>query len=97
MFMLYVLELFLNVRFIYIDTENNILSDDEYKKNIKMPPTIVSNIVVVRLGQMPSLVKVYEPDTPREIIEQEITALSPKEPEEPEEEEEEKPRGLKRS
>jgi hypothetical protein len=82
MFILYTLELFLNVRFIYIDTENTILSDAEYKKNIKMPPTIASNIVVVRLGQMPSLVKVYEPDTPREIIEEEIAALSPSEPEE---------------
>lgn len=94
MFILYVLELFLNVRFIYIDTENTILSDAEYKKNIKMPPTISSNIVVVRLGQMPSLVKVYEPDTPREIIEEEIAALSPSEPEEEkveEEEEEEEP------
>ena len=91
MFILYTLELFLNVRFIYIDTENTILSDAEYKKNIKMPPTISSNIVVVKLGQMPSLVKVYEPDTPREIIEEEIAALSPSEPEEKVEEEEEEP------
>ena len=75
MFVLYVLEIFLNVRFIYIDEDNTILSDEEYKKNIKMPPTISSNIVVVRLGQTPTLVKVYEPDTPREIIEQEITSL----------------------
>jgi hypothetical protein len=87
MFVLYVLEMFLNVRFIYIDEENTILSDDEYKKNIKMPPTIVSNMVVVRLGQTPTLVKVYEPDTPREIIEQEITALSPYEAVEEEEKE----------
>jgi len=75
MFVLYVLELFLNVRFIYIDTDNKIISDDEYTKNIKMPPTISSNIVVVRLGKMASFVKVYEPDTPREIIEEEITEL----------------------
>jgi hypothetical protein len=75
MFVLYVLEFFLNVRFIYIDTDNKIISDDEYKKKIKMPSTISSNIVVVRLGKMAALVKVYEPDTPREIIEEEITEL----------------------
>ena len=89
MFILYALELFLNVRFIYIDAENTILSDDEYKKKIKMPPTISSNIVVVRLGQIPTLVKVYEPDTPREIIEEEITELVPHEQIEEQVEEEE--------
>ena len=92
MFILYSLEFFLNVRFIYIDTDNKIVSDDEYKKKIKMPSTISSNIIVVRLGKMPALVKVYEPDTPREIIEEEISQLeisndlTPKEEEEPEEE-----------
>lgn len=88
MFILHILQLFLNVRFMYIDTDNTIISDDDYKQAIKIPTTLTDTIVV-RLGQVPTFVKLYTPDTPREIIEQEITELAPQDPEPEEGEEEE--------
>lgn len=84
MFILYILQLFLNVRFIYIDIDNKILNDAEFNY-IKLLKPNLTDIIVVRLGQSPTLVKVYEPDTPRELIEQEIIELSPHE--EPKEDE----------
>jgi len=80
MFILHILQLFLNVRFMYIDTDNTIISDADYKQAIKIPTTLTDTIVV-RLGQVPTFVKLYTSDTPREIIEQEITELAPQDPE----------------
>jgi hypothetical protein len=86
MFILHILQILLNVRFIYIDTDNTIISDDDYKQAIKIP-TSLTDTIVVRLGQVPTFVKLYTSDTPREIIEQEIAELAPQDPEEAEREE----------